>query len=132
MIHKSTQKDIIWVVEWGSPICCIFILLIVNALYIYNNEKEHLRIFNEKVDAFLGYSLTSKAFRLVKKMIMVVEESIHAVFDEPMISRNMFINMLMIFKLNIKLNEESYVELVQKRLDDMMMTQKSLQRRRVQ
>jgi len=39
------------------------------------DEKAHLGIF-------IGYSLTSHAYRIYNKMLMTVEESIHVVFDE--------------------------------------------------
>ena len=50
--------------------------------YILNNEKENLGKFDEKVDngIFLGYSLTSHAYRVYNKRLMTVEESIHVVF----------------------------------------------------
>jgi len=40
--------------------------------------------FNEKADLgiFIGYSLTSHAYRIYNKRLMTVEESIHVVFDE--------------------------------------------------
>jgi len=52
--------------------------------YILNNGKEKLCKFDEKTDSgmFLGYSLTSHAYRVYNKRLMTVEESIHVVFDE--------------------------------------------------
>ena len=52
--------------------------------YILNNEKENLGKFDEKADngIFLGYSLTSHAYRVYNKKLMTVEESIHIVFNE--------------------------------------------------
>ena len=52
--------------------------------YILNNGKEHLRKFDEKANngIFLGYSLSSHAYRVYNKRLMIVEESIHVVFDE--------------------------------------------------
>ena len=52
--------------------------------YILNNGKENLGKFDEKMDndIFLGYSLTSPAYRVYNKRLMTVEESIHVVFDE--------------------------------------------------
>ena len=40
--------------------------------------------FDEKADLgiFIGYSLTSYAYRIYNKRLMTVEESIHVVFDE--------------------------------------------------
>jgi len=49
-----------------------------------NNGKESLGKFDEKADLgiFIGYSLTSHAYRVYNKMLMTVEESDHVVFDE--------------------------------------------------
>ena len=48
------------------------------------NIKDNLGKFDAKsnVGIFLGYSSSSKAYRVFNKKIMVVEESIHVVFDE--------------------------------------------------
>ena len=48
------------------------------------NTKDNLGKFDAKssVVIFLGYSLSSKAYRVFNKKTMVVEESIHIVFDE--------------------------------------------------
>jgi len=52
--------------------------------YILNNGKENLGKFDEKAYSriFLSYSLSSHAYRVYKKRLMTVEESIHVVFDE--------------------------------------------------
>ena len=49
-----------------------------------NNGKKRLEKFDAKSDEviFLGYSSSSKAFRVFNKRTLVVEESIHVVFDE--------------------------------------------------
>ena len=49
-----------------------------------NNGKERLGKFDAKSDEaiFLGYSSSSKAFRVFKKRILVVEESIYVIFYE--------------------------------------------------
>ena len=49
-----------------------------------NNGKERLEKFDAKSDEaiFLHYSSSSKAFRVFNKRTLVVEESIHVVFDE--------------------------------------------------
>ena len=48
------------------------------------NTKDNLGKFDAKPDVgiFLGYSTSSKAFRLFKNRTMVVEESIHVIFYE--------------------------------------------------
>ena len=55
--------------------------------FIHNNDKDNLKKFDPKSDEgiFLGYSTSSKAYRVFNKRTLVVEESIYAVFDE---SRN--------------------------------------------
>ncbi|XP_031108415.1 uncharacterized protein LOC116012881 [Ipomoea triloba] len=52
--------------------------------FIHNNGKSHLKAFDERADEgiFMGYSEKSKAFRVLNKRTMVIEESIHVVFDE--------------------------------------------------
>ncbi|XP_038992978.1 uncharacterized protein LOC120116622, partial [Hibiscus syriacus] len=52
--------------------------------FVLNNGKENLGKFDAKSDEgiFLGYSLNSKAYRVFNKRTLVVEESIHVVFDE--------------------------------------------------
>ena len=48
------------------------------------NTKDNLRKFDSKADEdiFLGYSTSSKAYRVFNKRTIVVEESMHVVFDE--------------------------------------------------
>ena len=52
--------------------------------FVLNNGKERLRKFDAKSDEviFFGYSSSSKVFRVVNKRTLVVEESIHVIFDE--------------------------------------------------
>ena len=48
------------------------------------NNKENLEKFDAKFDEgiFIGYSTTSKSFRVFNKRNLVVEEFIHVLFDE--------------------------------------------------
>ena len=52
--------------------------------FVLNNGKKNLGKFDEKSDLgiFIGYSLTSHAYRIYYKRLMTVEESVHVVFDE--------------------------------------------------
>ncbi|XP_019184819.1 PREDICTED: uncharacterized protein LOC109179781 [Ipomoea nil] len=52
--------------------------------FIHNNGKNHLRAFDERAneELFMGYSSVSKAFRVLNKRTMVIEESNHVKFDE--------------------------------------------------
>ena len=52
--------------------------------FVLNNGKENLGKFDEKADLgiFIGYSLTSHAYRIYNKRLMTVEESFHVVFYE--------------------------------------------------
>ena len=52
--------------------------------FIHNNGKDNLEKFYAKSDEgiFLGYSTTSKAYRIFNKKTLVVEESTHVLFDE--------------------------------------------------
>ena len=49
-----------------------------------NRYDNNLGKFDAKIDAgiFLDYFLTSKAFRIFNKRTLVVEKSIHVVFDK--------------------------------------------------
>ena len=49
-----------------------------------NNGKDNLGKFDARSDEviFLGYSLNSKAYRVLNKRTRIVEKSIHVVFDE--------------------------------------------------
>jgi len=51
--------------------------------FILNNGKESLE-FDAKADegVFLGYAIQSHAYRVYNKRLMIVEESMHVVFDE--------------------------------------------------
>ena len=48
------------------------------------NTKDNLGKFYSKADEgiFLGYSTSSKAYRVFNKRTLVVEESMHVIFDE--------------------------------------------------
>ena len=48
------------------------------------NTKDNLENFDFKVDEgiFLGYSTSSKAYRVFNKRTLVVEESMHVIFDK--------------------------------------------------
>ena len=52
--------------------------------FIHNNDKDNLEKIDPKFDEgiFLGYSTSSKAYRVFNKRILVVEENIYVVFDE--------------------------------------------------
>ena len=49
-----------------------------------NNGKDNLEKFDAKSDEgiFLGYSTSSRAYRVFNKWTLVVEESVHVVFEE--------------------------------------------------
>ena len=52
--------------------------------YFVLNTKENFWKFDSKSDVriFLGYSTTSKAYRVFNKRTLVVEEYMHVIFDE--------------------------------------------------
>ena len=52
--------------------------------FILNNGKDNLDKYDAKSDEgiFLGYSIFGKTYRVFNKCTLVVEESIHMVFDE--------------------------------------------------
>src|SRR4051812_2361460 len=51
---------------------------------VLNNGKDNLGKFDAKADEgiFLGYSQSSKAYRIYNKRLLIVEESVHVSFDE--------------------------------------------------
>ena len=51
------------------------------------NNKENMGKFDAKSDEgiFIGYSFTSKSYRGVNKRTLVIEESVHVVFDESLL-----------------------------------------------
>src|SRR4051812_823419 len=57
--------------------------------FVLNNEKDNLGKFDEKSDEgiFLGYSLSSKAYRIYNKRTLTIEESMHVSFDETNTSK---------------------------------------------
>ena len=60
------------------------------------NTKNNLGKFDPKsdVDIFLGYSNSSKAYRVYNKKILVVEEFMHVTFDEsnPSFAEKVFVD----------------------------------------
>ena len=52
--------------------------------FVLNNDKDNLGKFDEKSDEgiFLGYSLSSKAYRIYNKRTLTIEEYMHVSFDE--------------------------------------------------
>ena len=55
--------------------------------FVLNNEKDNLGKFDAKSDEaiFLGYSTSSKAYRVFNKRTLTVEESIHVIFNEDIL-----------------------------------------------
>ena len=53
-------------------------------MLILNNKKDNLKKIDVKSDKgiFLGYSTSNKACRVFNKRTLIIEESIHVVFDE--------------------------------------------------
>ncbi|GMI98499.1 hypothetical protein HRI_003519200 [Hibiscus trionum] len=62
---------------------------VLEKLNSLNLVRENLGKFDAKSDEaiFLGYSSNSKAYRVFNKRTLVVEESIHVVFDDNLLSR---------------------------------------------
>jgi len=52
-------------------------------MFHMNNGKENLGKFDANGDGvFLGYATKNHAYRVYNKRLMIVEESVHVVFDE--------------------------------------------------
>ena len=53
------------------------------------NSKEHRNKFDVKADEgiFLGYSLTSKAYRVLNKRLMKIEETYYVTFDDNYVKK---------------------------------------------
>lgn len=52
--------------------------------FVLNNGKDNLDKFDAKAGegTFLGYSQSSKAYRVYNKRLLIIEESVHVTFDE--------------------------------------------------
>ena len=52
--------------------------------FIHNHEKDNLAKFDAKSgeDIFLGYSTTSKVYRIFNKHTLIIENFIYIIFDE--------------------------------------------------
>ena len=76
--------------------------------FVLNNGKDNLEKFDAKSDEaiFLGYSSSSKAYRVFNKRILIVEESIYVTFNEdillPIESHECEDNDITIIEKNIK------------------------------
>ena len=83
MINKALDKTLFEIYRGKKPNMSNFRGFDCKC-YVLNNGKDQLRAFQAKSDegVFLGYSDTSEAFRIINKRTLVVEESIHVVFDE--------------------------------------------------
>ena len=70
--------------QWNNSLPKISYLRVFRCKWFILNTKDNLEKFNCKADEeiFLGYSTSSKAYRIFNKRTLVVEESIHVVFDE--------------------------------------------------
>ena len=55
--------------------------------FALNNGKDNLKKFDAKSEEviFLGYSTSSKTYRVFNKKTLIVEESIHIIFNEDIL-----------------------------------------------
>ena len=55
--------------------------------FVLNNRKDNLEKFDAKSDEriFLGYFINSKAYRIFNKRTLIVEESIHVIFNKDIL-----------------------------------------------
>ena len=69
--------------KWRKPNIAFFHIFGFKC-FVLNNDKDNLGKFYEKSDEgiFLGYSLSSKAYRIYNKITLTIEESMHVYFDE--------------------------------------------------
>ena len=88
--------------------------------FVLNNGKENFRKFNFNVDEaiFLGYSLTSKTYRVFNRRTLNVEEFMHVVFYEIV---DLEENPLESSKINV--GDEEYIKEV---LDEMYLNENQL------
>ena len=91
--------------------------------FIHNNDKDSLANFDPKSDEgiFLGYSTSSKAYRVFNKRTLVVEETIHVVFDES-ISQN---------DHPIEEEENIIEDKLEEKLDDLSLNENDLEKNKV-
>ena len=73
--------------------------------FILNNEKHPIGKMDAKSDKaiFMGYALNSKAYRVFNKTSLIVEESIHVVFDKTNVVSRKGVIMMMKQILKIKI-----------------------------
>ena len=78
LLNKTSYK------LWNNKKPKILYLRVLGCKCFILNTKDNLGKFNSKTDEgiFIGYALTSKAYRVFNKRSLVVEESMHIVFDE--------------------------------------------------
>jgi len=111
ILHESSLPKCFWA-DVVSTTCCVMNLVLIRPIlkngrkpyellngrkpridhlkvfgckcYILNNGKDSLGKFDEKADngIFLGYPLSSHAYRVYNKRLIIVEESVHIVFYE--------------------------------------------------
>ena len=69
---------------WNNRKPKISYLIVFGCKCFILNTKNNLEKFDSKANKgiFLGYSTSSKAYRIFNKRTLVVEESMHVVFDE--------------------------------------------------
>ena len=91
--------------------------------FIHNNGKDNLRKFDPKSHEgiFLGYSTSSKAYRLFNKRTLVVEENIHIVFNESR-SQN---------KYSIEEDENILEDKLEEKLDNLSLNENNLEENKV-
>ena len=69
---------------WNNRKPRISYIRVFGCKFFILNTKDNFRKFDSKANEgiFLGYSTTSKAYRVFNKRTLVVEESMHIIFDE--------------------------------------------------
>lgn len=74
IIHKVHRKTPYELWKGKRPVVSYFHIF-GSKCFIHNNKKSHLNTFDERANEglFLGYSTTSKAFKVPNKRTMVVE-----------------------------------------------------------
>ena len=107
MINKQLNKTPYEIWERRKPNISHFHIFGCKC-FVHNNGKDQLQTFQAKADEaiFLGYSTTSKAFRVFNKRSLVVEESIHVVFNESPGSLNSGVDISKVRLEKLSLSDE--------------------------
>ena len=88
--------------------------------FILNNGKHPIGKMDAKNDEaiFMGYALNSKTYRVFNKTSLIVEESIHVIFDETNVAprRVLLLMMMQISKIKLLKNQKRKIKEIARKI----------------